>query len=446
MNARPSPLTPKLSAPRWVGRPLVPWRGLLRFSLLRFTLLLFGLFWMLNTAQAAVWPIRAQWDSTTEQAYSSWVQKNFHSEFFFANTPYAEIETDCADAAYGMRMVFAFEHGLPFTIRDPRNARQLISEQTSRFDRYPEGLPRFLAFMDWIMSITSTATLVNDTYPIKIDREQIRPGIIYLTWHTHAMQVVRVRDTGVIRYLASTTPRANRPMRSTIGYPLYVPGDPKARRYGDGFRRFKQPADYGRPDDLLEGYSIEQFQQAEAMNRELLPYYEWVQQRLALVSEPTWINVRRAMISVCEMAWDRGNAVAEAQKLLIRNRQRGRACMSAAEYEEHSTPGRDRQLWRAFEHLEKISSAPRELNEGMLFRDYADHIFSRLAEVQARELDKGLLEWCDIGSVDGGPGRAMNITELYGQLKSGRLQADPHANPRQRWGLESFTPRCRAGR
>ncbi len=312
----------------------------------------------MNTAQAAAWPVRAPWDAAMEQTYSSWVQKNFHADFFFADTPYAEPETDGADAAYGMRMVFTYEQGLPFTIRDPRSPRQLISEQ-------------------------------------------IRPDIIYLTWHTHAMQVVAVRQTGVIRYLASTTPRANRPMRSTIGYPLDVPGDPKSRRFSDGFRRFKQPADYTRPNDFLEGYSIEQFQQAEVMNRELLPYYEWVQKRLAL-------------IAVCEMAWDRGNAVAEAQKLLTRIRQRGRPCMSTTEYEEHSTPGRDRQLSRAFEHLGKISSEPRELNEGLRFRDYADHIFARLPEARARELDQSLLEWCDIGSVDGGPQRAMSMTELYG--------------------------------
>jgi hypothetical protein len=401
---------------------------------------------LLNVAQAAVWPVHAQWGPAMEQAYSAWVQRNFNAEFFFSNTPYAGTETDCADAAYGMRMVFAYENGLPFAIRDPSNSRRVISEQTVRFNRYPEGLPRFLAFMDWIMSITSTATLVNDTYPVKIDREQIRPGIIYLTWHTHAMQVVRVRDTGVIHYLASTTPRANRPMRSTIGYPLYVPGDPKARRYGDGFRRFKQPGDYGRPDDTLEGYGIEQFQQSALLGREFLPYYEWVHQRLALVAEPSWINVRRALIAVCEMAWDRGNAIAEAQNLLAQMRRQGRSCMNAGEYEEHSTPGRDRQLLRAFEHLEKISSEPRESTEGALFRDYADHIFGRVPDAQAPELARRLLAWCDIGTVDGGPGRAMGLTELYAQAKKGSLPADPHASPPQRWGLESFTPRCRMSR
>jgi hypothetical protein len=323
-------------------------------------LTVFGMLSALNTAQAAVWPVRAQWNAAVEVEYSNWVQRNFHAEFFFENTPYAEIETDCADAAYGMRMVFAFEHGLPFTIRDPQKTRHLISEQTTRFDRYPEGLPRFLAFMDWIMSITSTATLAHDTYPVQINREQIRPGIIYLTWHAHAMQIVSVRKSGTIQYLASTTPRAIRPMRSSIGYPLYVPADPKARRFGDGFRRFKQPGDFGRPDETLQGYSTEQFQQAQAMNRELLPFYEWVQKRLALESESTGIKVKRAMVAVCEMAWDRGNAIAEAQAVLQRMHQRGRSCMSPAEYEEHSTPGRDRQLLRAFEHLEKLSSEPRD--------------------------------------------------------------------------------------
>jgi hypothetical protein len=436
---------------------LIPTRttGLLLSSCHRLALFVALLLNCYPVAQASVWPVRAQWDAAAERAYSQWVETHFNENIFYLDSPYADMPTDCADAAYGMRMVYAYENGLPFAIRDPQRSGAstglkggagLITEQSSLFNHRPAGLPRFLAFMNWVMSITNTATLVHDTYPVKVDREQIRPGIIYLTWHTHAMQVVGVRSTGVIRYLATTTPRAVRPMRATVGYPLYVPADPKARRFGDGFRRFKQPADYSKAEASLAGYGTEQFEQANVLRRELLPYYEWVRRRLALVDEPPWHQVRRGLIAICELAWDRGNAIDEAQLQLQTLRRQGRRCMNRTEYEEHSTPGRDRQLTSAFEHLEKLSSEPWSYDNGTQFHEFADFIFGRLPELRADEISADFLQWCDVGSVDGGPGRSMNLAHLWSLVKRRQLQADPHGRPAQRWGLEPFTGSCRAAR
>jgi hypothetical protein len=395
--------------------------------------------------QAAVWTPTARWDEAAEQRYSQWVEEHFHSEFFYRGTPYEEVATDCADTAYGMRMVFAFENILPFAIRQPDDPTRLINQATTRFDHLPAGLMRFRAFMNWIMSITSTATLVQDTYPVRIDREQIRPGIIYLTWRTHAMQVVALLPTGVIRYLESTAPRAIRPMRSMLGFPRQVPADPRARHHGDGFRRFKTPQDHGKPVHLLPGYGVEQFEQARELQRETLPFYEWMQARLATEPEPPRQLARRSMFAVCELAYDRASAVDEAQELLGELRQQGRNCMNTAEADEHSTPIRDRLLKRAFEHLQRLPERPDWPGAQGRYRNFVDALTGRLTGDQLEQLRPELLSWCDVGKIDGGPGRPMDLLELQALLREDRLVADPNATIAQRWGI-SETPQTKHGR
>lgn len=386
-------------------------------------------------AMAAVWAVNARWDETAEQRYSQWVEAYFHSEFFYRDTPYELIATDCADAAYGMRMVFAFENNLPFVIRQPDDATRLISQASTRFDHLPAGQIRFRAFMNWIMSITSTATLVQDTYPVRIDREQIRPGIIYLTWRTHAMQVVALLPTGVIRYLESTAPRAIRPMRSMLGFPHQVPADPRARRHGDGFRRFRTPQDYGKPEHFLPGYGVEQFDQARELKRETLPFYEWMQARLAIEPEPVNQLARRSMFAICELAYDRASAVDEAQVLLGELRLQGRRCMNTAEIDEHSTPIRDRLLKRAFEHLQLLPERPDWPGVQGRYRHFVDALTGRLTGDQLTQLRPEFLNWCDVGRIDGGPGRPMDLLELQSLLRQDQLVSDPNATITQRWGI-----------
>lgn len=387
-----------------------------------------------SPAAAAVWRATAAWDEAAEQRYSQWVERRFHADFFYRDSPYAGIATDCADAAYGMRIAFAFEQSLPFRIRRP-DGPGFITQETGRFDHLPEGLPRLRAFMDWVMVQTGTGTLANDTYPVRIDREQIRPGIIYLGWRTHAMQIVALEPTGVVRYLASTAPRAVRPMRAILGFPPMVPADPRAGGHGDGFRRFRQPQDYGRPEHLLPGYGLEQFEQARHLQRETLAYYEWMQSRLAIAPEPVAQLARRTMFALCAITYDRANAVDEAQALLAELRRSGRRRMTAAEIDDHSTPTRDRLLLRAFEHLQEIAARPDWPAVSGRYRTFVDLLTGRLAPEHVGWVRESLLGWCDVGRLDGGPGRPMDLLEVRTRLQAGRMSADPQASRAERWGI-----------
>lgn len=397
-------------------------------------------------ACAAVWAVTARWDEAAEQRFAQWVEARFVPEFFYEDSPYAGIATDCADAAYGMRIAFAYEHGLPFVIGDPEQPGRTLSQSSPRFDHLPAGLPRVRAFMDWIATITSTATLADDTYPIRIDREQVRPGTIVLAWRTHVVQVVSVREDGVLRYLESTSPRAIRVMTSITGFPHQVPGDPKARRHGDGFRRFRWPEHYGVEDARLPGHGTEQFVQAAALGRDTFAFHDWVRTRLARVEETPLRRARRQVTTLCKMAWDRAGAIDEARQALAAARAAGRRCLSAPEVDAHSTPGRDLTLRRAFEQTAALADRADWPSVEGRFRHFVEAIAGRLAPEQATGVRSALVEWCDIGRVDGGPGRPMDLAELARLAAEDRLVGDPHAPPAQRWGLEPYVRACAAGR
>lgn len=397
-----------------------------------------------TAAQAAVWTVRGQWDEAAEARYSDWVATRFVPTIFHSDSPYAEFATDCADAAYGMRMLFAYEAGLPFVIGDPDRPGRTISQATDRFDHLPAGLPRLRAFLEWMAVNTSTATLADDTYPVRIDREQIRPGVLFLAWRRHVVQIVDVRDTGVIRYLESTSPRAIRAMTSILGFPHQVPADPKARAHGDGFRRFKWPQHYGKPEASLPGYGVEQFAQARALGREALPFHDWVRSQLARVDEPPVQRARRQLFTLCQMAWDRAGAIEEAQIALREQRAAGRRCLPRAEYDAHSTPGRDGTLKRAFEQAVAQVDRPEWASVQGRFRDFVELLVDRLPAQEVDRVRPDLLSWCDVNRVDGGPGRPMDLAELYRLARDDRLVPDPHAPVAQRWGLVPYVPTCGA--
>ncbi|MFM1989489.1 MAG: hypothetical protein RJA99_2446 [Pseudomonadota bacterium] len=389
-------------------------------------------------AAAAVWTVTGRWDEAAERRYADWVERRFDERFFYDGSPFGDIATDCADAAYGMRMAFAYEHRLPFVIRDPASPGRLLSQATSRFDHVPGGLPRVRAFMEWVMLHTGTASLARDTYPVRIDREQIRPGVVFLTWGTHAMQVVSLRPTGVIRYLESTAPRAIRPMRAHLGFPQQVPADPRAPDGGDGFRRFRWPEHHDRPDRLLPGWGDEQFERARALGRETLAFHDWVQSRLALEPEPPAQRARRTLFTLCELAYDRANAVDEAQWLRAELRRTGRACLTAAESDEHSTPVRDALLARAFEHVDRLPERADWPEAAGRYRRFVDLLTGHGGgDADAAAVRAEFLDWCDVGRLDGGPGRPMDLVELRALVRAGRLVADPQASAAARWGLEA---------
>ncbi len=66
------------------------------------------LFFVQLSTQAAVWENKFQWTDLWEEAYSKWVVAHWKINIFTdQNSILYNIPTDCADASYNMRALFA---------------------------------------------------------------------------------------------------------------------------------------------------------------------------------------------------------------------------------------------------------------------------------------------------------------------------------------------------
>ncbi|WP_374030589.1 hypothetical protein [Bdellovibrio bacteriovorus] len=139
--------------------------------------------------------------------------------------------SDCADLPYYLRGYFAWKNGLPFSVTaevkpSPLNTDKVkdvrYSSQgnmvTKRYDvltkngifknTYPNALeilndvvPGLTYSATLRMSGSEDAELYTDFYPVKIDRQGIRPGTVIYDPNGHVAVVYKVTDDGRVFYI-----------------------------------------------------------------------------------------------------------------------------------------------------------------------------------------------------------------------------------------------------
>lgn len=306
-------------------------------------------------ANAAVWVETQTWDDSWEDKYSDWIRTSFNEDFFVKGK-YSGIATDCAHAVYVARMIFAFENKLPFIIKDPTGGSVRISNRMSRWDGEGE-ITKVKKFAVYIGSMVSTRTLPNDTYPIEISRKYLRAGAVWSRVRVtednffrrifglnvdadpgHAELVKDVSDTGVVSLIGSTVPKEVRKLLLTSSL-VFMPIEKTT-----GFRQWKQPQDYGKPEQTLKGYSLEQFSMGDAYNngsRKLDAWTKEVQVRLQQREETKDELIQRTVNNFCSLVTARVAVVQEAEKF---RKKLGDQCMSVSDYDNYSTPSRDKRI------------------------------------------------------------------------------------------------------
>lgn len=230
-----------------------------RFIILT-TLILTGL-----SVKAAVWHEEHTWDDNWEHQYAAWVHSRFNEEIFTSG-PYKDIPTDCADAVYMARVIFAYENKLPYVIRDSTGGSNRISNQMSRFDDISDSLKRARKFFMYVGDMTSTKTMPNDTFPVAINRKNVHPGTVWSRPSRRENNIIRriihgnsedpghsevvktVSDTGVLTLVGSTVPKQVRQLHTTTSMVFMPVGNET------GLRNWMQPSYYGRPRAELPGY------------------------------------------------------------------------------------------------------------------------------------------------------------------------------------------------
>lgn len=398
-------------------------------KILALVLLLAGFQLLPSTALADVWKHEHEWDETWEERYRHWVRTSFTDDIFMdpAKPIYYRYENDCADSVYAMRLIFAYENRLPFVVGNRSQAGTVISNNMKTWDNLPTG-QRVRRFMDYVADMTSTVTLRQDTYPVAL--HDIKPGDLYVAPGVHSYSIVDVTDAGIAEVMASTTPKQARYLLRTPSFPFYVPED---KNMGDGYRRFKQPQNIRKPASAQPGYSTEQFRLAADLDYDYVAFTDIISKKLGKRSERPDEKTQRLLLALCMYANDRAVYVYDALWYLQKIRGEGRRCMNRAEYDGHSTPGRDKRLGMFFQSIRRHLDNVGRFDPRSRPARWAKAVFAN-DQPPPHEI-KLLNDFCMV-QLTLGEEYYMTLRELRQNVEAGALVGDPHAPLPYRWGIE----------
>lgn len=359
-----------------------------------------------QSASAAVWPTTNRWSMAYEEKFSEMIAQVSMGVFTDPNSAWKGISTDCADAAYTLRVIFAARNGLPVNFSG-------LSNETSQFDSISDSTQRVRRFITAVNLATNTRTIVNDTYPIAINRRAIRAGALFvhpeggasvhITYRPgHVYYLRDVADNGVITYFSSTVPAMVRNMDVRYG----ISFAPYYRT--SGYRAWKWPDSSERPNYSEEQYSMAGWSANQFGNWELADRWQAaIQQRLASRGATDYERMDAAAKNAMSAIRSRATIV-QAGWRVYQSRYGGQGCMSAADYDGYSTPTRDVKIQEELQN----------------FRTYAQRA-GGLAQASARYRVEIL------------PGYTVSINDLWDAFMSRKVLAvsEPEHSPEVRWGL-----------
>ena len=190
-----------------------------------------------RTAGSAVWPAEHNWDRRYENLYAAWIAALFDApveasldfrplhqalrdparNFLYGylglreddpkNKAALPATPDCADLPYFLRGYFAWKLRLPFAFRDcdrgtdarPPKCSGFFSNEDAPAGKDPLAAAKsFFRLMSNHVQSGSARTALDDDatdyYPLPLEREALRPGVIYADPYGHVMMVVRWVD------------------------------------------------------------------------------------------------------------------------------------------------------------------------------------------------------------------------------------------------------------
>ena len=411
-------------------------RKLLKLSVLLCTLLL------AKSASASVWDSGSNyWNDSWEVKYQNWAATEWTEDFLLnkVNRPrYFGIPHDCADAVYLMRAVFSYENKLPFKIHYLNKKDKYITNTMTNWDKLPED-QRFRSFALFMIDRVGTRSLPRDSFPIALS--QLKAGDLYVEPGTHSYSLTGITETGVTVLMNSTTPASPKNMIKLFSFPFFIPHDPVGMT--DGYRRFKWPRNIDKPAQQQPGFSNEQYQIAQKVGLNYVPFTDEISKRLQRREEPLEEKTMRLMHSLCSFAKERVNYVNDGLNHLNKIRTEGRQCMNAKEYDYYSTPSRDERLYRFFTEVHKIAYEGGEMEEDKVNGQIlARSIFHpELPEGLETELDN----FCGLAIYPNDNVKHINLRQLWQSLEKRTISSDPHAPFDNRWGLtpQKFVGSCK---
>jgi hypothetical protein len=365
-----------------------------------------------SLAKAEVWPTSRGWSAAAETSFGNWIANVPNNIFTNPSSPYAGISTDCADAAYALRIIYAYENNLPVAFSGPG-----LSNSSSAFDATPAGIPRLKKFINHVSANTSTMSLARDTYPIAINRRSLRAGTLFLhsasganvpiTYRAgHVYYIQGVHENGMIQFTSSTVPAMVRDLQPRIDI-VFAPFEKSG-----GYRAWRAPG-MGTPGLSEEQFGLADWRPNAYRDGDL--WQAWtnaVRERLSLRPASSDEELGAAIQNVSGYIKERVKLVQKSWSL-YRSRYGGQGCMRPNDYDDYSTPTRDVKIQSELEALR--AAAVRAYGERGVRAFFARYKFQVLPE-----------------------GTQVDLNQIWNTFETETVLAvsEPEHSPAVRWGLE----------
>jgi hypothetical protein len=360
----------------------------------------------LNESSDQVWEVGdRRWTVEEEHWFEKWVDETITEDFFIRY----QIPTDCADAVYAIRWIYARIAHLP-AAATTKEGRWIghWSTDWKHLPTHPEWHrdERFRAALRYLFPMTWTGTLPLDTYPVRVSSDSVTPGTLFLLTESHTGMIGHVFLDGSQAHPLQTW-ESGLPVKVrklSLGYFFSTKPDSSAR---SGLVKFRWPVSEDGEWKYLSiqehpFYSEEQY--TSDFCKDSTDFVEAVARKI----DPTNYAPMEKMVKVMGTI---SHYLRERVPIVLTGYEQchNEDCPDGSEaWEIHSTPGRDGMIISLMDHLSKI--------------------------IESNHLDRGMVKgMMEAISIDISENRSVTLYHVYQNLLW--LSPHPEDSIEARWGL-----------
>jgi hypothetical protein len=317
----------------------------------------------LNESPDQIWAVGdRRWTVEEERQFEKWVDETITEDFFIRTN----IRTDCADAVYAIRWIYARIAHLPAAATTTDGKR--IGHWSTDWKHLPthpewDQDERFRAALLTLFPRTWTGTLPLDTYPVRISPDSVRPGTLFLVTESHTGIIGHVFLDGSQAHPLQTWESALPVKVQKLNLRYFFSARPEAKARS-GLVKFRWPvSENGEwkylPVQEHPFYSEEQY--ASDFCKGYADFVEAVSRRI----DPTTYDPTEKLVNVMGTIT---RFLRERVPIVLAGYEQcgNGGCPEASElWEIHSTPGRDGTIISLMDHLSQIIEL-NHLDPGML--------------------------------------------------------------------------------
>jgi hypothetical protein len=361
----------------------------------------------LNESTDQIWEVGdRRWTIEEERRFEKWVEETITEDFFIRY----KIPTDCADAVYAIRWIYARIARLPAaaTTKDGEWVGHW-STDWKHLPTHPEWHQdkRFRAVLFYLFPRTWTGTLPLDTYPVRISADSVTPGTLFLETESHTGMIRRVFRDGSHPHPLQTWESALPIKIQKLSMKYFFSGRPELRA-GSGLVRFRWPVSENGEWKYLPVkehpfYSEEQY--APNFAKGYTDFIEAVARRIDPSSYAPMEKVLKVTRTINRYLKERVPIVRAGYE-----KCRNENCPEGSElWEIHNTMGRDGMIVLMMVYLSEI--------------------------IESDNLDRDLVKWMmEVTPVDISEERSLTFLDVYKNTQW--LSSHPGDSIEARWGLK----------